>query len=223
MVIFLILGNAFCYESLGSSVQGALLRPPQNVTLTSINCDTFLTWHPSPDLTNSTEYEVEIISSRNVPKWTKVTSCQGNKTRERSKLLLPDPFDHYRARVRVRDGARLSEWAFTEVLQPYSDTVIGPLNLSLAATYDSLTAVFVLPHIPTDNNVSKFFKMLTYERTLTKEDHSMHLIAKAENQFWLFFTSLHQELLQKKPGGIFFDSADSETVASTGKGCLTCN
>ncbi|XP_060126108.1 uncharacterized protein LOC118084271 isoform X2 [Zootoca vivipara] len=135
---------------IGHSFQLGILLPPQNVTLISENFYIFLTWHQSPDSTNSTQYEVEKSNgNRSYPDWIKEPSCKRRNLRgNRScQLHLPNLLSFYQARVRAQDGGRLSEWAYSKPLQLYKDTVIGPLILSLAAADRSITVSVSMPQI----------------------------------------------------------------------------
>ncbi|XP_044283134.1 uncharacterized protein LOC123021937 [Varanus komodoensis] len=134
-----------------SATLGALLLPPQNVTLISENFYTFLTWQPALDSTDNTQYEVERTNGdRTAPEWIRETSCRGSHLRQTQKcpLHLPHLFSAYQARVRARDGSRLSAWAPSNGLQLYKDTVVGPLTLSLATGNRRLCVSVALPRTP---------------------------------------------------------------------------
>ncbi|XP_028571553.2 uncharacterized protein LOC114589359 [Podarcis muralis] len=142
---------------IGHSFQLGILLPPQNVTLISKNFYTFLTWQQSPNSTNSTQYEVEKSNgNRSYPDWIKEPSCRRRNLRGNlsCQLHLPDLLKFYLARVRAQDGGRLSEWAYSDSLQPYKDTVVGPLILSLAAADRSITVSVSMPQILLEENGS---------------------------------------------------------------------
>ncbi|XP_032993997.1 uncharacterized protein LOC117040374 [Lacerta agilis] len=148
---------------IGHSFQLGILLPPQNVALISENFYTSLTWHQSPDSTNSTQYEVEKSNgNRSYPDWIKEPSCKirnlgGNRS---CQLHLPDLFSFYQARVRAQDGGRSSNWTYSNGLQLYKDTVVGPLILSLAAADRSITVSISMPQMPLEENDSLVFTSL---------------------------------------------------------------
>lgn len=65
-----------------------------------------------------------LLSNRSYPDWIKEPSC-GRRNLRRNlscQLHLPDLLKFYLARVRAQDGGRLSEWAYSDSLQPYKDS-----------------------------------------------------------------------------------------------------
>ncbi|XP_053230152.1 uncharacterized protein LOC128406638 [Podarcis raffonei] len=158
---------------IGHSFQLGILLPPQNVTLISENFYTFLTWHQSPNSTNSTQYEVEKSNgNRSYPDWIKEPSCRRRNLRgNRScQLHLSDVFSFYQARVRAQDGGRWSEWTYSDWLQPYKDTVVGPLILSLAAADHSITVSISMPQILLKENDSLDFTSLLKIRIILSSE-----------------------------------------------------
>ncbi|KAJ6663275.1 hypothetical protein lerEdw1_010411 [Lerista edwardsae] len=160
---------------MGHTMQPAVLPelvPPENVTLVSENCRTFLTWHPALNSTNGTQYEVERLND-NRSNWLQEASCRGNNLQQtqRCELHLSNLFTPYQARVRVQEGASLSRWVRSNKLQLYKDTVIGPLNLSLDPANGNLTVVVSMPY----NAVSEklcllILSVLSIQINLTEED-----------------------------------------------------
>ncbi|XP_042335565.1 interferon alpha/beta receptor 1-like [Sceloporus undulatus] len=133
--------------------KGTCLLPPQNVTLISENFYSFLTWIPASDSTNNTQYEVE-RSNGSFLEWVKEASCKGNNVKQAQRCqlhlskLTNSLFKFYQARVRAKDGSRLSEWVRSKELQLYKDSVVGPLNLFLVVADENLTVTFSLPQTP---------------------------------------------------------------------------
>ncbi|XP_058052551.1 interferon lambda receptor 1-like isoform X2 [Ahaetulla prasina] len=151
-----------------------LLLPPWNVRLISENFYPRLTWQPSPNISDSIQYEVERRNSNQTfPKWIKKASCKGNNKNETQscQLHLPQLFSIYHARVRARDGSMLSKWTRSNELQPYKHTVIGPLVLSLATAEDTLSVSISLPPTPLKKkDFSMIFSLLQVLLTLRGED-----------------------------------------------------
>nr|XP_016853089.1 PREDICTED: interferon alpha/beta receptor 1 isoform X2 [Anolis carolinensis] len=156
--------------------QGTWLLPPQNVTLSSENFYSFLTWNPAPDATRNTQYEVERTNGRSFRDWIQVASCGENnlKPTQRCQLRLSELpgslFNFYKARVRAKLGARLSEWAISESLQLYKGSVLGPLDLFLAVADQDLTVSVLLPQMPLNNTVRRIIASLLKVRIILKEE-----------------------------------------------------
>ncbi|XP_065412365.1 interleukin-20 receptor subunit alpha-like [Chrysemys picta bellii] len=125
-----------------------MLSPPQNVTLTSENFHILLVWEPGSGSGNGTQYEVQ--SCQRSSNWTKVDTCWRNSTRSSHtcKLHFEDIHKMYWARVRAMDGAQMSEWAISNELQPYRDTIVGPPILTLMLVNENLTVILSMPLTP---------------------------------------------------------------------------
>ncbi|KAM6427200.1 uncharacterized protein PHA67_003837 isoform 1-T1 [Liasis olivaceus] len=163
--------------------EGNLLLPPWNVMLISENFYPRLIWQPTPNITDSIRYEVERSNSnRSSPTWIKEVSCKGNNQRETQscQLHLPQLFSTYHARVRARDGSILSEWAKSNGLQLYKDTIIGPLVLSLTITEHTLSVSISLPPTPLkEKDSSVILSLLKVLLTLQGEDGSTQKVMMA--------------------------------------------
>ncbi|KAG6923187.1 interleukin 22 receptor subunit alpha 2, partial [Chelydra serpentina] len=125
-----------------------MLSPPQNVMLTSENFHILLVWEPGSGSGNGTQYEVQ--SYQRSSNWTKVDTCWRNSTRSSHicKLYFEDIHKMYWARVRATDGAWVSEWAISNELQPYRDTIVGPPNMTLILVNENLTVNLSMPLTP---------------------------------------------------------------------------
>ncbi|XP_025061739.1 interleukin-10 receptor subunit alpha-like isoform X1 [Alligator sinensis] len=128
-------------------IQGMLL-PPHNVTLTSENFHIFLRWEPGHGSHSGNQYEVESCSRSS--KWTKVDTCWKNSTRSfwTCKLFFEDIHILYWARVRAVNGVNVSKWVISNELQPYRDTIVGPLKLMLWSQDQNLTVDISIPLTP---------------------------------------------------------------------------
>ncbi|KAH0630986.1 hypothetical protein JD844_004437 [Phrynosoma platyrhinos] len=162
--------------------QGAWLLPPQNVTLISENFYSFLTWIPAPDSTNNTQYEVE-RRSRSFLEWIKEASCRGNNVKQTQRCqlhlskLTNSLFNFYQARVRAKDGSRLSEWVHSKELQLYKDSIIGPLNLFLVVADESLSVSVSLPQTPLKES----------DRRVIMSVLEVLIILNEEDEYWTPF------------------------------------
>ncbi|KAL9837078.1 uncharacterized protein GJ701_010720 isoform 2-T3 [Geothlypis trichas] len=103
-----------------SLLQGMLLRP-RRVRLEAQNFHVLLHWDPDPSSPSSATYEVE---------W-------------RSRI-----HDIYWARVRVVAGGEQSEWAISNELQLYRDTIVGPPKLSWLLQDLILSVNIITPPTP---------------------------------------------------------------------------
>ncbi|XP_075797375.1 uncharacterized protein LOC102453029 isoform X2 [Pelodiscus sinensis] len=152
-----------------------MLSPPQNVMLTSENFHTLLAWEPGASSGNGTRYEVE--SRQRSSDWTKVDPCwrDGPGAAPTCRLYFEDMHNMYWARVRATDGARVSDWAVSNELLPYRDTILGPPNLTLTLANENLTVNLSMPLTPyrrrngTYKSVQKVLPNWMYRLSLSEE------------------------------------------------------
>ncbi|KAL9837079.1 interleukin-22 receptor subunit alpha-1-like isoform 3-T4 [Geothlypis trichas] len=139
--LLLLLSLASC-----SLLQGMLLRP-RRVRLEAQNFHVLLHWDPDPSSPSSATYEVEWRSRTS--NWTKAGAYGGNSRNSCvCELYFDRIHDIYWARVRVVAGGEQSEWAISNELQLYRDTIVGPPKLSWLLQDLILSVNIITPPTP---------------------------------------------------------------------------
>ncbi|XP_074456887.1 uncharacterized protein LOC141748541 [Larus michahellis] len=142
-VLSLLLSLATC-----ALLQGTPL-PPRDVRLEAQNFHVRLSWGTDPGTPGDATYQVEWRRQRN-SRWTKADACWGNSTGSSwaCELHFDNIHDMYWARVRAVAGGEPSKWVYSNELQLYRDTIVGPPTLSWLLQGDVLSINITTPLTP---------------------------------------------------------------------------
>ncbi|KAM9850457.1 interferon alpha/beta receptor 2-like [Aulostomus maculatus] len=115
-------------------VVGVLLPAPSNVSISSFNMEHMLSFLPGPQTPSDSHFSVQIIHLRRKNTWRQVAGCLQLTAGQMCNLTraFKDQFGPYRARVRTFTATQTSNWTTSRQFQPFSDTVLGPLDVSVS-------------------------------------------------------------------------------------------
>ncbi|XP_071341655.1 interferon alpha/beta receptor 2-like [Trachinotus anak] len=141
LLLQLRLGNAPWTEVLGVS-----LSAPSNVSISSFNMEHILSFLPGPGTPPNAHFTVQIVHQRR-SSWRPVVGCLELKAGQICNLTtaFKDPYSQYRARIQAFMPTQTSNWTVSEWFQPLSDTVLGPLDVSVSGCGNCLILQLRVP------------------------------------------------------------------------------
>ncbi|KAM4609132.1 interferon alpha/beta receptor 2-like isoform 2-T2 [Polymixia lowei] len=163
-------------------VVGSSLPAPLNVALDSFNMDHALTFLPGPGTPTGTLFRVHVLRLRRKGSWKPVAGCLDLTASQACDLTraFRDPMDQYRARVQAYTPSQTSNWTFSELIHPVSDTVLGPPSLSVSGCGNCLLLQVSSPEtgrLQQSQQLQQLYRKLVYvvRRTRDGAEFSMSI------------------------------------------------
>ncbi|XP_067458960.1 interferon alpha/beta receptor 2-like isoform X1 [Thunnus thynnus] len=175
------------------------LPAPSNVSISSFNMEHTLSFLPGPETPPDTHFTVQILNPRysvnrmyrgkeKKSTWKEVASCSELTAGQTCDLTraFQEPFDHYYARVQAFTPTQKSDWKISRQFQPLSDTVMGPLDVSVSGCGNCLLVQVSLPKskgLQQHEQFQSFYRVIDFnvQRTRDGVQFKLKLPYKEEN------------------------------------------
>ncbi|XP_044220778.1 interferon alpha/beta receptor 2-like isoform X2 [Thunnus albacares] len=171
----------------GSNGKCDPLPAPSNVSISSFNMEHTLSFLPGPETPPDTHFTVQILNPRKST-WKEVASCSELTAGQTCDLTraFQEPFDHYYARVQAFTPTQKSDWKISRQFQPLSDTVMGPLDVSVSGCGNCLLVQVSLPKskgLQQHQQFQSFYRVIDFnvQRTRDGVQFKLKLPYKEEN------------------------------------------
>ncbi|XP_068507732.1 interleukin-10 receptor subunit beta isoform X1 [Syngnathus scovelli] len=173
-------------EVIPQSMASAVLSPPRNVRLTSMNMNLVLRWDSPEGVTGDIFYTTECNTSVRICH----VGCVNISTLEcdfSSLNTFLSVYGRYKARVRAQRGENHSSWVESKPITLESDTMIGSPNVSLISNGATI-GISVKDPTFAISDLRSVYGTATYNITYWKDgqnEKAKHISSALQNQIFL--------------------------------------
>ncbi|XP_063744617.1 interferon alpha/beta receptor 2-like isoform X2 [Eleginops maclovinus] len=163
LLLQLHLGNAPWMKEVSVS-----LPAPSNVSISSFNMEHILSFLPGPGTPSDARFTVQFLRLRK-SQWKPLAACAKLTAGQKCNLTraFKDHFEHYQARVQAFTLTQTSNWTVLGGFQPLTDTVLGPVDVSLSGCGNCL---LLRLRFPTAMEVGLIYRQMVLKMRRTRDD-----------------------------------------------------